>query len=111
MDAGHELIDRLFTSPESWASHPLFDRMKTAEFELQDFEDDALDQFFPMGDNSPHSLDARLWRDHYVERQFLIGEAVFIYYPHPWHIKLPGEKFRTLPLLIYPKFSRMGVIR
>ena len=85
--------------------------MQVAEFDLQDFEDDARDQFFPMGDNSPHSLDARLWSNHYVERQLLIGEAVFIYYPHPWHVKIPGEKFRTIPLLIYPKFSRMGVIR
>ena len=111
VNAGYELIDRLFTSPELWATTPLFDRMKQAHFELQDFEDDAMDQFFPMGDNSPHSLDGRLWSDHYVERQFLIGEAVFIYYPHPWHVKLPGERFRTLPLLVYPKFSRMGVIR
>lgn len=109
--ADYQSINELFRTPELWENIPLFDRMKIAKFDLEDSEDDALDQFFPMGDNSPHSADARIWEDHYVQRQYLIGEAVFIYYPHPWHVKLPGEKFKTLPLFVYPKFSRMGVIR
>lgn len=111
VSAPHEKIDAVFTSPESWENEELFDQMQVARFELKDFDNDALDQFFPMGDNSPHSLDARLWKDHFVERQLLIGEAVFIYYPHPWRVKLPGSGFKTVPLVFYPKFSRMGVIR
>ena len=111
VQAGHEDIDYLFTTPESWGRSLLFDQFQEARFELEDFDDDALDQFFPMGDNSPHSLDARLWEENYVQRQFLIGEAVFIYYPHPWRVKVPGSKFNTVPLYFYPKFSRMGVIR
>lgn len=106
---------KIFRSPESWSTTDVFNLM-SAQFELNDFDDDAMDQFFPMGDNSPQSLDARIWHDgtpglgNYVERQFLIGEAVLIYYPHPWHIKNPvGEG--TLPILVWPKFSRMGLIK
>lgn len=112
-------VRQLFRSPEDWKTAALFDRMRgqrdedAVEFRLEDMEDDSKDQFFPMGDNSPQSHDGRLWSNarNYVERQFLIGEAVLIYYPHPWHAKLPGEKFRTVPLIFYPKFSRMGIIR
>ncbi len=102
----------LFRTPEAWATTPFFDRLREVRFDLRDFEDDSKDQFFPMGDNSPQSHDARIWSDdNYVERQFLIGEAVLIYYPHPWHAKLPGNNFKTVPLIFYPKFSRMGIIR
>lgn len=108
-----EGVHQLFRSPEQWASTDLFNNMRTAIFVLEDFDDDSKDQFFPMGDNSPQSHDARVWsvNTNYVERQFLIGEAVLIYYPHPWHAKLPGEEFRSVPLIFYPKFSRMGIIR
>jgi signal peptidase I len=110
-----EDVRRLFRSPEEWAITDLFDKdeIQMAEFVLKDFDDDSKDQFFPMGDNSPQSHDARVWNGtaNYVERQFLIGEAVLIYYPHAWHAKLPGKNFKTIPLLFYPKFSRMGIIR
>lgn len=111
--ADAEDVRQLFRSPEEWAFTELFDRMQQQTFVLEDFEDDSKDQFFPMGDNSPQSHDARVWNAtaNYVERQFLIGEAVLIYYPHAWHAKLPGKNFRTVPLLFYPKFSRMGIIR
>ena len=119
-----EDVRQLFRSPEQWATAELFGRMRgpgrklpngrhEREFLLEDFDDDSKDQFFPMGDNSVQSLDGRLWSNtkNYVERQFLIGEAVLIYYPHPWHAKLPGQKFRSIPLIFYPKVSRMGLIR
>lgn len=107
-------VRALFRQPETWASSPYFDVANSmrARFDLKDFDDDTKDQFFPMGDNSPQSHDARIWSDkNYVERQFLIGEAVLIYYPHPWCAKVPGNKFKTIPLIFYPKFSRMGLIR
>ena len=114
-----ENIRTMFRSPDSWDTLPIFEQTQSAEFVLKDSDDDSKDQFFPMGDNSPQSHDARVWNAHanYVERQFLIGEAVLIYYPHPWAAKLPGnpgtrgENFRSLQLLFYPKFSRMGLIR
>ena len=68
------------------------------------------DQFFPLGDNSPYSLDARYWSvrgptepeaHHYVERDLLIGKALIIYWPHTWNSPIP----------FLPKFSRMGPIR
>lgn len=40
------------------------------------------DQFFVLGDNSPHSADARDWsRTHHVDRRLLLGRAVARYWP------------------------------
>lgn len=59
------------------------------------------DQFFPMGDNSPSSSDARVWEvDHYVDRKMLIGKALMVYWPHTWN----SPKY-------WPNFGRMRVIR
>jgi signal peptidase I len=53
------------------------------------------DEFFVLGDNSPHSLDCRLWekagignnghqyREGTVPRDYLVGKAFFIYWPGP----------------------------
>ena len=43
------------------------------------------DQFFMMGDNSPQAADSRYWRFKFVDRELLIGKALFIYWPHSWH--------------------------
>ncbi len=43
------------------------------------------DQFFVLGDNSAQSSDGRLWKGEYwVDRELLIGKALFIYWPHGW---------------------------
>ena len=47
------------------------------------------DQFFPMGDNSPQSSDARMWTEHFFGREMLIGRALLIYWPHPWYRPIP----------------------
>lgn len=64
------------------------------------------DQFFPLGDNSPESKDARIWdRDevpgtpNVVDRRLLIGKALFIYWPY-------GQLAPRLPL-----FERFKLIR
>ncbi|MBL8890499.1 MAG: signal peptidase I [Planctomycetaceae bacterium] len=58
------------------------------------------DQFFPMGDNSPQSEDARKWNArNYVERRFLIGRALMVYWPHTWN---------SPPF--WPNFNRMRLI-
>ena len=65
-------------------------------------------QYFPLGDNSPFSQDARRWSSapttyvppHYVREELLTGKALLIYWPHHW---------RWPPLL--PNFKRMGLIR
>ena len=102
-----------------WSSTTLFDaRRSDLEFEL------GPDQFFPMGDNSPQSKDARLWGGEqesrwdkedgledgridvvpYVDRRLLIGKAFFVYWPHGWN---PGN----IRLPILPNLDRMGRIR
>ena len=86
----------LFSEPEKWAEYEsLFTTRRSVEFELQK------DQFFPMGDNSSHSSDARIWEapEHYVDRDLLIGRAMCVYWPHPWNSPVwftpnPGEMRR-----------------
>jgi signal peptidase I len=82
--------------PSKWSQTDMFDRRRTVQFKLSD------GQYFPMGDNSPQSADARTWNGpHFVERDLLIGKAVVIYWPHTWN--------RPIPFL--PNFQRMGLIR
>ena len=86
--------DALFSSPSLWEKSPLFKNRETVQFELGD------DQFFPMGDNSAASSDARAWvPNHFVPRRLLIGRAVVVFWPHPW-VNPP-----------FPNFSRIGLIR
>ncbi len=86
------------TDPSRWATSPLF----APGARRPRSETMGADQFFPLGDNSPQSQDARLWSgDPYVERELLIGKAVLIYWPHHWR--------RPIPFM--PNFARMGFIR
>ena len=64
------------------------------------------DQFFVLGDNSPASKDSRLWRDvssdpYWVDRNLLIGKALFIYWPH--------SRSDIFPFC--PNIPRMGFVR
>lgn len=70
----------------------------------------AHDQFLVLGDNSPKSSDSRFWLPHeyYVNRDLLIGKAVYIYWPHP--LAFPGlPDTWWFPFL--PNFARMGFVR
>ncbi|MFN0018921.1 MAG: signal peptidase I [Pirellulaceae bacterium] len=86
----------LYSEPEKWASYEsLFMNRRSVEFPLND------DQFFPMGDNSSHSSDARMWeaRENFVARDLLIGRAMLVYWPHTWNSPIwntpnPGEMRR-----------------
>jgi hypothetical protein len=85
----------------------LFDQRRPyVEFVMQD------GQYFPLGDNSPQSKDARLWSPGgpdgwgddpppHVRRDLLTGKALLIYWPHPWNAPIP----------FFPNFQRMGLIR
>jgi hypothetical protein len=58
-------------------------------------------QYFPMGDNSAASSDARAWYGHnYVEEKFLLGKALLVFWPHTWNAPVPFT----------PNFARMGLI-
>ncbi len=110
----YEVIQRLFRTPRDWATSNYFDlRRDDVRFSVGE------DQFFPMGDNSPQSKDARLWHgpqtshvegqytinvNPYVERERLIGKAFLVYWPHPWQLKAGVRP-------IIPNFKRMGRIR
>ncbi|GIW93500.1 MAG: hypothetical protein KatS3mg110_1541 [Pirellulaceae bacterium] len=90
-------IERTLRTPELWSTSPIFAKRPTAEFVV------PADGYLPLGDNSPESLDARMWgRLPYLERDLLIGEAILIYFPHAWR----GPFFP----LYWPNFQRMGLI-
>ena len=63
--------------------------------------------FFVLGDNSAQSSDGRLWvGEWWVERELLIGKALFIYWPHGWEIP-----YLPLPFNPVPYFQRMHLVR
>ncbi len=93
-------VQKILRSPDEWSTTELFTSRRTVEFAM------GADQFFPLGDNSPASKDGRLWGNgrsgqHFVERRYLTGKALFIYWPHSWDRPIP----------FFPNFRRMGFVR
>jgi signal peptidase I len=101
---------------ERWDRFAGWNARRTVSFNLDE------DQFFPMGDNSPESKDARCWVDppdrfgvpsspdphaydwadkNYVPRDLLVGKAIMVFWPHTWNEPFP----------ITPNFKRIGLIR
>lgn len=94
-----------WASPDRWSSYKgtnIFDSRKPETFPL------GPDQFFVLGDNSPASSDARLWGQHYVDRELLVGKALMIYWPHPLRLQIPGTE---AALGVVPNVPKMGLIR
>jgi len=110
-------IEAVMAEPDVWDRFPGWAARRSISFSLGE------DQFFPMGDNSPESLDARLWAGaktrrssrsppspdedaylyseaSYVPRDLLVGKALLIFWPHPWNQPFP----------FVPNFARMGLI-
>ena len=92
------------STPQLWlateeAPTNLFDdrNFRQAIFENGD------DKFMPMGDNSPMSQDGRIWpgASHTVDRDLLIGKALYIYWPHAWNSPVP----------FWPNWGRMKLVR
>ncbi|MGB7344880.1 MAG: signal peptidase I [Pirellulaceae bacterium] len=109
-------IQTLFAQPDTWSQLSLWESRRSVSFTMEE------DQFFPMGDNSPASLDARCWagskksyglperisRDayawsdaDYVPRDLLVGKALLVFWPHPW----------SRPVPMTPNFKRFKLIR
>lgn len=95
-------IESVLRNPESWdtqLARELFasrDRNENYVFHL------AEHQLLPMGDNSPQSSDARIWDgDRFVDDSYLLGKALFIYWPHA----------KSKPIPFWPNFGRMRLIR
>ena len=90
------LLIGVYSHPEWWDQVGIFAYRDQDVFRLED------DQYFPLGDNSAASLDARFWLGpKYVEEKFLLGKALLVFWPHTWN--------RPVPWL--PNFQRMGLIR
>jgi signal peptidase I len=85
------------SNPATWDT--IFDSSMAAEFPL------GPDEFLVLGDNSARSKDSRLWEQDgfpfYVKRDLLIGEALYIYWPHSWDRPVP----------YFPNFARMHFVR
>jgi signal peptidase I len=107
-------VRRAIAEPRLWADlGDVWESRRTVEFRLEE------DQFFPMGDNSPESQDARCWTGrqrryatfnrealewadaHYVPREMLVGKALMVFWPHTWNSPVPFT----------PNFERIGFIR
>ncbi|MEX0677829.1 MAG: S26 family signal peptidase [Pirellulales bacterium] len=104
-DMNYRQLLRFLSTPELWeppGRESPFDERRDAVFTLK------ADQFFMLGDNSPMSLDARLWTDEkFVSRELLIGRALVIFWPHSFD-RIPGT---SIPFPFFPNFARMGFIR
>lgn len=90
-------IRAIITDPQSWATTNLFKSRREAIFQLDER------QYFPLGDNSAESSDARLWDigQQFVPEHMLIGKALFVYWPHS----------KNKPVPFFPNFSRMKFIQ
>ena len=73
-------LEKLLDRPEEWSRRYEQDaqHMDSAELKI------SKDGYLALGDNSPRSLDSRLWAKtlQSVPRKFLVGKAFFIYWPH-----------------------------
>ena len=106
--ADPSLVYRMMRSPQQWNTEEakaLFSRKKGQTkpmFFLEQYDDRGKDQFLPMGDNSAESLDGRVWAGpRFVERDMLIGRALFVFWPHSLNEPVP----------FFPNFKRMNFIR
>lgn len=109
-------VQAIMARPDLWQQYPVWNALRKVSFPL------AEDQFFPMGDNSPESLDARCWAGSklgprlpdrfreqayafadasYVPRDLLVGKALLVFWPHPWNSPVPFT----------PNFNRFRLIR
>ncbi len=91
-------VNRILSTPAYWKN---FGKTRTAEFKLEK------GQYLMFGDNSDRSKDSRLWTSDgipaYVASDFLIGEAVFVYWPHG--LRIPGTR-----IALIPNFTKMRFI-
>lgn len=97
-----ELIQRIHSTPELWDTtegRALFDAsLRTGAPMFTQ----GPGQYFPLGDNSPESKDARIWEGpNWFSRELLIGRAMLVYWPH----------VRNHPVPYTPNFQQMRPIR
>ena len=92
----------LWDSPEAHQVFSAKKGMNEPMFRLLNGPTRQQDQFLPIGDNSPESLDGRIWDGpNYVEREMLIGRATFVFFPRPLRKPIP----------FFPNFRDMRFIK
>lgn len=85
----------ILSNPNLWARSLMGEKRQKFDFTLEK------DWYFPMGDNSAASSDARSWSQHHAPERLFIGRAVMVFWPHYWNAPVP----------FLPNFQRMGLIR
>ncbi len=106
----------IIADPKLWESTRLFQSRRSVTFQMGE------DQFFPLGDNSPQSKDARLWSEGssrlgnlypppHVDRELLIGKALVVYWPHGWRPNSTTLASLTADYAFIPNFRQMKLIR
>jgi signal peptidase I len=85
----------LFSDIDAWNGSTIDTQRRTVAFEMDE------GAYFPLGDNSSASADARSWNKHFVPEKLMIGRAVMVFWPHYWNSPIP----------FLPNFQRMGLIR
>jgi len=83
------------SNPNLWANSTMAKGRQDYDFTMQE------DWYFPMGDNSAASSDARSWTEHHTPERLFIGRAVMVFWPHYWNAPVP----------FLPNVQRMGLIR
>jgi signal peptidase I len=120
-DGRYATIDRLHAELGTYLHDPQAWTARYAErAPLVSVRDYVLgpDDFLALGDNSPRSRDSRLWAtDTSVPREFLVGKAFWIYWPHgvPFlnngrgyavrYHKTPGPRGGLVSHRDYPKYT------
>jgi signal peptidase I len=102
-----QAIEWLLSHPDKYdTSH-----MQDVEFTLKkNASTPEKDQFLVLGDNSPQSKDSRLWGPEYwVDRELLVGKALYVYWPHSWDKVTVGGA--TIPFPFFPNVERMEFVR
>ena len=78
-------------------------RAQTLAFQDWPTYDLGPDDYFPMGDNSRASSDARLWKSNSQPGRLMIGRALMVFWPHYWYL---WNRIRPIP-----NFSKFRFIR
>ncbi len=111
-----ELTD-LLHNPEKWGECYVQDWEKYDTLTLEIKQD----SYLALGDNSPRSSDSRLWQKDLqtVPREYLVGKAFFIYWPHgvpflnggqgyqiwPNSVAQPNPETKRTTVADYPRFT------
>jgi signal peptidase I len=85
----------ILSNANLWACSSMAKNRQAYEFTMEN------DWYFPMGDNSAASSDARSWNEHHTPERVFIGRAVMVFWPQYWNAPVP----------FLPNVQRMGLIR